>query len=65
MPRYEFEVDGMACDGCEENVENAVGDLEGVDRVEADHESGIVEAVADAEDEIRAAIADAGYEVLG
>ena len=65
MPQHEFEVDGMACGGCEENVENAVGDLDGVDHVEADHESGTVEAVAEDEDEVRTAITDAGYEILG
>lgn len=65
MPQYEFDVDGMACGGCEENVEDAVGDLDSVDSVEADHESGTVEAVAEDEAEVRAAITDAGYEILG
>lgn len=35
-------VDGMSCDGCEEIVENAITDLEGVETAEANHESGAV-----------------------
>lgn len=62
----QFAVGGMACGGCEENVEDAVDALDGVTRVEADNEGNSVEIVADegvADEAIQAAIEDAGYEV--
>ncbi|MFB6219947.1 MAG: heavy-metal-associated domain-containing protein [Halolamina sp.] len=69
MPeRTTIEVSGMACDGCEQNVENALSDLAGVRRVEADHEAGTVEVAAEddvAEDDLAAVVHDAGYEVAG
>lgn len=65
MGRQSFTVTGMSCGGCEENVENSVGDIEGVSGVTADHESDTVEVDADgvADGDIAAAIEDAGYDV--
>lgn len=65
MDRYEFEVDGMSCTGCEERVTNAAKRVEGVRRVNADHETGTVEITTDedTEDDVRQAIHDAGYDV--
>ena len=67
MDQYEIAVEGMACTGCEENVTSAVSGVDGVQRVEADHESGSVSVTADEEnrDDVEAAIHDAGYEVPG
>jgi copper chaperone len=56
----------MSCNGCEQNVKNALRNLDGVDRIEADHEADTVELVAEdgvADDDIEAAIEDAGYDV--
>ena len=60
-----FTVTGMACDGCEANVESALGELDGVETVEADHERDTVEvSAADVStSDLAAAIEDAGYEV--
>lgn len=59
-------VTGMSCEGCEQTVEDALQELDGVTRASADHESEAVEinteGSVDTED-IRAAIDDAGYEV--
>lgn len=66
MERRTIPVTGMSCSGCEENVTNALRTLDGVNRVEADHETDTVELVAAddvAADDIEAAIADAGYDV--
>lgn len=65
MEQFEFEVDGMSCTGCEERVTNAAKQVDGVHRVEADHESGQVEITADegTEEAIKTAIHDAGYDV--
>jgi copper chaperone len=55
----------MSCTGCEENVTNAVARLDGVHRVDPDHETGTAEITADAgtEDAVRRAIHEAGYDV--
>ena len=67
MEEYELPVDGMACTGCEENVTNAVSRIEGVHRVEADHEAGSVTVTADADNrgDVERAIHDAGYDIAG
>jgi copper chaperone len=52
----------MSCNGCEQNVENALQGFDGVSRVEADHEADTVDnAVTD--DDLTAAIEGAGYDV--
>ena len=59
----ELTVTGMSCDGCEQNVEDAVSALDGVTGVEAVHEADrvVIEgSVSDAD--ARATIEDAGYE---
>ncbi len=66
MERKTISVTGMSCNGCEQNVTNTLTTLEGVNRVEADHEADTVEVVADdsvTDDDIHAAIEQAGYEV--
>jgi copper chaperone len=67
MTRTTLSVTGMSCGGCEQNVEDALADLDGVDAVEADHEADTVEvdAAGADDDAIRAAIEDAGYDVAG
>lgn len=61
---YRLSVPDMACGGCEETVEDAVVDVEGVQAVEADHESGTVEVRGDAASgAVREAIEQSGYEV--
>lgn len=66
MEQKTITVTGMSCTGCEQTVENALRDVDGVTRVEADHEGDTVEVVVDgdtADDSLTAAIRDAGYEV--
>ena len=66
MPTKTITVTGMACGGCEDSVEEAVGALEGVDRVTADNESDSVEIEFDGDvgnEEITAAIEEAGYDL--
>lgn len=56
-------VEGMACDGCEANVEEAIRGVAGVTGVEADHEAGTVAVEGEADtDALLAAVDDAGYE---
>lgn len=66
MERNTIAVTGMSCNGCEQNVENALKTIEGVTRVEADHEGDTVEVVVDedtTDDDLTTAIRDAGYDV--
>lgn len=65
MERYVLGVEGLSCTGCEETVSTAIERVDGVLRVEADHETGRVEITADegTEDEARRAIHDDGYDV--
>jgi len=56
----------MACDGCEESVENSLLALGDVNSAEADHETDTVEVVtteAVPDDDLAEAVRDAGYEV--
>ena len=66
MERKTISTTGMSCDGCEQNVENTLQNIEGVTRVDADHKGDTVEIVAEdgvADEDIEAAIEDAGYDV--
>ena len=66
MNRQTIAVRGMSCDGCERNVENALRTVEGVTRVDADHEGDTVEVVAEddvGDEDIETAVEGAGYDV--
>jgi copper chaperone len=67
MDRTTVSVSGMSCGGCEQNVESALQTLDGVSRVDADHEADSVEIVVEGVDEttVHETIEDAGYEVTG
>ncbi|WP_435065331.1 heavy-metal-associated domain-containing protein [Halobaculum sp. EA56] len=66
MKRETVSVTGMSCTGCERNVENALRTVDGVTRVNADHEGDTVEVVVEddvADGDLHAAIERAGYDV--
>ena len=58
-------VPDMSCGHCELSVQEALGELDGVERASADHTSGEVELTYDAgkvtEEALRGAIQEAGY----
>lgn len=59
-----YTVTGMSCGGCEQNVEDALTELVGVDGVSADNEADTVVVEGDVDDAAaRTAIEDAGYTV--
>lgn len=39
-------VKGMVCGGCENRVKNALGEIEGIEKVEADYKTGIVKVLS-------------------
>ena len=65
MNKLELRVSGIHCDGCERRIEAALGQIDGVVRSDADHESGTVTVTIDpsktSEDAVRASIARAGF----
>jgi copper chaperone len=65
METYEIDVRGMSCESCEETVVTALKKVDGVHRVEADHETDRVEVTADSgtEDSVQQAIHKAGYDI--
>jgi copper chaperone len=67
MERKTISVTGMSCNGCEQNVETALRNLDSVTRVEADHKADTVDVVLEDEvsdDDVNAAIEQAGYDVV-
>lgn len=42
MKEINLKVNGMVCNGCENRVKNALKNIEGVENVIANHESGMV-----------------------
>jgi copper chaperone len=66
MERKTISVTGMSCNGCERNVETALQNLDGVRRVDADHEAGTVDVVLGdgVSDDVNATIEGAGYDVV-
>lgn len=68
MKEISLKVNGMMCEGCENRVKNAVGNIDGVESVTADHTTGkvVVTATADVSKEvIEETLDDIGYEVIG
>ncbi|WP_331233065.1 heavy-metal-associated domain-containing protein [Natronorarus salvus] len=63
---YTLTVTEMKCTGCEDTVTDAVGEIDGVSEVTADHEADRVTVEGDADEgEVRDAIEGAGFEVAG
>ena len=67
MKEFKIKVEGMVCGGCENRVKNAVGNIEGVTSVTADHTTGIV--VVTSSDEVlesvvKEKIEDVGFDIV-
>ncbi|MFC6955352.1 heavy-metal-associated domain-containing protein [Halorubellus litoreus] len=59
----ELTVTGMSCGHCEETVEDALADVEGVTAASADNETDSVTVDGDADvDALVTAVKDAGYD---
>ena len=61
-----YSVPGISCGHCKAAIEEEVGKVAGVERVEVDVEAKTVRVEGAAADEaVRGAVDDAGYEVAG
>lgn len=61
-----IKVEGMMCEGCENRVQNVLSQIDGVEKVIANHKEGIVTVKANNEVDkniIKEKIEDIGYEV--
>ena len=68
MSTITLSVKGMTCGGCEESVRNAVGRIDGVRHVDADHTTGTVVVATDkpvVQATLTEAVEGAGFEVVG
>ena len=66
MKEIVLKVEGMMCEGCENRIQNAVSTIEGVEKVVANHKTGIVTITANEnanQDAIIEKIDDIGFEV--
>ena len=66
MKEIKLKINGMMCEGCENRVKSAVSLIEGVENVDANHNTGMV-TVTTKEDldisKIKEKIIDIGYEI--
>ena len=67
MEQVEVRVSGMSCTACEQRIQKALSQVDGVVRSAADHRNGHVRVVFNtartSEESVRACIQQAGYEV--
>lgn len=67
MKELKLKVEGLVCEGCENRVKSAISLMDGVENVEANHNTGIV-TVNVKEDldiaKIKEKIEDLGYDVI-
>lgn len=66
MKEIVLKVKGMACGGCENRIQNAIKNMEGIEEVVANHKEGTVTIVAKEIDinVIKEKIEDLGFDVL-
>ena len=67
MKKINLIVNGMVCGGCENRVKNAIKNIEGVENVTADHNTGKVIIISNnevSEKIIKETLEDIGYEVV-
>ncbi len=60
-------INGMMCEGCENRVKNALKNIEGVESVTADHNTGKVTVSSNeqvSKESIEEALEDIGYEIV-
>ena len=67
MKETKLIVNGMMCGGCENRVKNAIKNIEGVENVTADHNTGKVIVISNnevSEEIIKETLEDIGYEIV-
>lgn len=65
MKEIILKVQGMACEGCENRIQNALRNMEGIENVVANHKEGTVTVTANENliNDIKEKIEDLGFDV--
>ena len=66
MKETVIKVEGMVCNGCENRIKNALKNIEGIENVVADHNTGIVTVTSKdevTESVMKEKIEDIGFDV--
>ena len=67
MEEIKIKVNGMVCEGCENRIKNVLSTLDGIQKVEANHEIGIVVVTSSKEilrSYIEEKINNLGFEII-
>lgn len=67
MKELEIKINGMVCGGCENRVKTALSTIEGIESVEANHNTGIVTIKTEKDldmVQIKERIVDLGFEIV-
>ena len=67
MKELKLKVSGMVCGGCENRVKTALSEINGVESIDANHNTGIVTIKSEKDLEIaqiKEKIIDLGYEII-
>ena len=65
MKEYIINVEGMMCEGCENRIQNSLKNIEGIEKVVANHKEGTVTIIGENVDidKVKQRIEDIGFEV--
>ncbi len=65
MQELVLKVDGMVCSGCENRIQNALKNIDGVKKVQASHQKKEVKVVfdKDIEEKIKSTIINLGFDL--
>lgn len=67
MKKIKINIKGMVCGGCQKRVENALGNIEGVEKVTANYKDGTVLIISNKEIDktiFNEKIEDIGFEIV-
>ena len=67
MKELRIKINGMVCGGCENRVKTALSEIDGIESVDADHNTGMVTVKSENDldvAQIKERITDLGFEII-
>ena len=67
MKELRIKINGMVCGGCENRVKTALSEIDGIESVDADHNTGMVTIKSENDlnvAQIKERITDLGFEII-
>lgn len=67
MKELRIKINGMVCNGCENRVKTALSEIDGIESVDADHNTGMVTVKSENDldvAQIKERITDLGFEII-